>query len=119
MKHMKKRITLTEEQAQTTYKNITSLYVLLKTIDGIDKVYLKKLRFWDSAMNNHLRRAQNSVEYLIKEFERNFKPIDADRMEYDAPAELYTVLERLSEMHPDKIKQILDDIESTHEGEQI
>lgn len=114
---MKKRIILTEGQAKEMYYNINSYFLFLQCAENVDKVYFDKLKFWNSTMNNHLGRARRSVATLMTEFNRAFKAVDEDKVLYDTPSELYRAMEMFSRMPVEKVKQILDDIENTHEGE--
>lgn len=109
---MKKRITLTENQAKEMYYNINSYFLFLQCAENVDKVYFDRLKFWNSRMDNHLRRARRSVAELMTEFNKAFKAVDEDIVKYDAPGELHAAMEVLSRMHPDKIREILDKIEN-------
>lgn len=109
---MKKRITLTEEQAKEMYYNINSYFLFLQCAENIDKVYFDKLKFWNSTMNNHLGRARRSVATLMTEFNRAFRAVDEDKVLYDTPSELYRAMEIFSRMPVEKVKKILDDIDN-------
>ena len=114
---MKKRITLTEDQAKEMYYNINSYFLFLQCAENVDKVYFDRLKFWSPIMNNHLSRARRSVATLMTEFNRAFKAVDEDKVLYDTPSELYRAMEMFSRMPVEKIKQILDDIEGVHGSE--
>lgn len=108
---MKKRVTLTEEQAKEMYYNINSYFLFLQCAENVDKVYFDRLKFWSPIMNNHLRKGRESVSALMTQFNSQFKAIDEDIVKYDAPGELHAAMEVLSRMHPDKIREILDKID--------
>ena len=59
-------------------------------------------------MNNHLRKARESVGQLMNEFNRAFRAKDVDIVEYDAPAELFDAMEFLSRKSPEQINEILN-----------
>lgn len=108
----KKVIELTKEDAQEMYFNIHSYYLFLQCAESVDKSMFGRLKFWNPVMNNHLRRARQSVGELMKEFNRSFKAKDVDLIHYDAPSELFEAMEYLSRLHPDKIKEITERIKS-------
>lgn len=109
---MKTKINLTEQQAKEMYYNINSYFLFLQCAENVDKVYFERLKFWSPIMNNHLKKARESVKVLMSEFNKQFKAIDEDVVKYDAPAELYRAIEILSRMHPKKISEFLDKIEN-------
>lgn len=113
---MKKKISLSEEQAREMYYNINSYFLFIKCSENVPKVYFENLKFWNSSMNNHLRRAKSSVEALMQEFNKTFRAIDTDVVEYDAPGELDRAMQLLSRMHPDKITEVLNKIEKEYES---
>ena len=112
---MKKKISLSEEQAREMYYNINSYFLFIKCAENVPKVYFENLKFWNPSMNNHLRRAKSSVEALMQEFNKTFRAIDTDVVEYDAPGELDRAMQLLSRMHPDKITEVLNKIEKEYE----
>lgn len=108
--NMKKKINLTEEQASELYYNINTYYLSLRMAEITDKFYFDKLKFWTPTMNNHLRKARLSIEELMVEFNRQFKAVDSDIVDYDAPTELLEIMQILSRKSPqelEKIKQII------------
>lgn len=106
----KKTVELTKEQAQEMYFNIHSYYLFLQCAESVDKTMFGRLKFWNPVMNNHLRRARQSVGELMMEFNRSFKAKDVDLIHYDAPAELFEAMEYLSKLPPDKIKESVDQL---------
>ena len=113
---MKKKISLSEEQAKEMYYNINSYFLFIKCAENVPKVYFENLKFWNPIINNHLRRAKSSVEALMQEFNKTFRAIDTDVVEYDAPGELDRAMQLLSRMHPDKITEVLNKIEKEYES---
>src|SRR5690606_5904340 len=111
----KKVIELTKEQAQEMYFNINSYYLFLQCAESVDKTMFDRLKFWNGRMDNHLRRARQSIGELMKEFNRSFKAKDVDLIHYDAPAELYEAMEYLSRLHPDKIREITQFIKNQNQ----
>ena len=108
----KKVIELTKEQAQEMYYNINSYFLFLQCAENVDKVYFDRLKFWNPALNNHLRLARRSVATLMTEFNKAFRAVDEDKVMYDIPSELYRAMDMFSRMPVERIKQILDDIEN-------
>ena len=106
------KIELTKEQAEEMYYNINSYYLFLQCASNIDKTMFGRLKFWNPTMNNHLRKARESVSILLQDFQAHFKAKDVDLVQYDAPSELYEAMEYLSRLHPDKIKEILHNLKS-------
>lgn len=111
----KKTIELTKEQAQEMYYNINSYFLFLQCAENVDKVYFDRLKFWNGRMDNHLRRARQSLSELMKEFNKSFKAKDVDLIHYDAPAELYEAMEYLSRLHPDRIREITQFIKNQNQ----
>lgn len=62
-------------------------------------------------MNNHLTRARQSVEGLLKEFDRHFAPKDSDVVQYELPSEMYRVMEFFANLAPDTINDIMTQLE--------
>lgn len=107
---MKKKINLTQEEAKEFYYNINSYYVSLKMAENVDKFYFDKLKFWSPTMNNHLSRARNSIKELLSEFNKQFKAVDSDIVDYDTPSELLELMQIVSRMNPEKIREIKESI---------
>jgi len=107
---MKKKIELTKEQAEEMYYNINSYFLFLRCAEMIDKTTFSNLKFWSPIMNNHLRKASQSIKQLMLEFNRHFKAKDVDIVEYDAPSELFEAMEYLSRLHPNEIEEKLKTI---------
>lgn len=103
----KKVIELTKEQAQEMYFNIHSYYLFLQCAESVDKSMFARLKFWNPIMNNHLRRARQSIGELMREFNRSFKAKDVDLIHYDAPAELFEAMEYLSRLPPKEINEAI------------
>lgn len=70
------------------------------------------LKFWSPSMNNHIRKASQSIEQLMLEFNRHFKAKDSDIVNYNAPGELYSVMEYFSRMPPEQIEETLKNIKN-------
>ena len=107
-----RKIQLSKEQAEEMYYNINSYYLFLQCAENINKTMFGRLKFWDGAMNNHLRRARESVSILLQDFHTHFRAKDVDIVKYDAPSELYEAMDYLSRLHPDKIKEIIHNLKS-------
>ena len=108
----KGRIELTENEARELYYNINNFKLFLNGAEQIDKCHFQSVRFWNPTLNNHLKRARQSLEVLQNEFNKHFKPKDNDLIEYDAPAELYRVLNFFGRLHPDNINKIMRELEN-------
>jgi len=107
---MKKKIELTKEQAEELYYNINSYFLALRMAEMIDKTMFSHLKFGTPSMNNHLRKARESIKALLGEFNKVFRAKDTDVVEYDAPASLFEVLEYFSRMPPEQIEETLKNI---------
>lgn len=105
------KINLSEDQAKEMYYNINSYYISLRMAEIVDKFYFDKLKFWSPVMNNHLRKARQSIHSLMVDFNNQFKAVDSDVVDYDAPSELLELLQKASRMHPDKIRELINKIE--------
>lgn len=105
------KVELTPEQAKHLYLNINALFLHLQCAENIDKVFFKRLKFWNPTMNNHLARARQSVEVLLQEFDRHFAPKDSDIVQYELPAEMYRVMEFFANLAPDTINEIMTQLE--------
>lgn len=68
------------------------------------------LKFGTPSMNNHIRKARESIKALLGEFNKVFRAKDTDIVEYDAPAALFDVLEYFSRIHPEQIEENLKKI---------
>lgn len=104
------KVELSKDQARELYYNINSYYVSLKMADNVDKFYFDKLKFWSPTMNNHLSRARNSIKELLSEFNKQFKAVDSDIVDYDTPSELLELMQMVSRMSPEKIREIKESI---------
>lgn len=62
-------------------------------------------------MNNHLRKAHESIGALMRDFKAHFSNTEQDIVMYDYPSELYRVLEFFKSKHPDTISEIMDQLE--------
>lgn len=109
---MKKKIELTKEQAEELYYNINSFYLALRMAEMIDKTMFGRLKFGKPSMNNHLRKARESIQALLGEFNKVFRAKNVDEIEYDIPAALFEVLEYFSRMHPEQIEETLKKIKN-------
>lgn len=107
---MKKKIELTKEQAEELYYSINSYYLFIRCADMVNKTMFGNLKFWSPTMNNHLRKARESTQVLLGEFNKVFRAKDTDVVEYDAPAALFEVLEYISRMPPEQIEETLKNI---------
>lgn len=105
------KVSLTRDQAEEMYYQINSYYLFLQCAENVDKTMFGRLKFWNPSMNNHLRRARESMAALLREFHQHFRPIDHDTVKYDAPAELYRAMEYFSRLHPDRISEVMDALE--------
>src|SRR5690606_11846958 len=103
---MKKKIELTKEQAEEMYYNINSYFLFLRCSEMVDKTMFNRLKFSNPSMNNHLRKARESVGQLMSEFNRYFRPKESDVVNYDAPSELFDAMEFLSRKSPEQINEI-------------
>lgn len=108
----KGRIELTENQARELYYNINNFKLFLNGAEQIDKCHFRAVKFWNPTLNNHMKRARESMELIQTEFNKHFKPKDNDLIEYDAPAELYRVLDFFGRLHPDNINKIMNELEN-------
>ena len=65
-------------------------------------------------MNNHLRKARESVGQLMSEFNRVFRAKDdsVDVVNYDSPSALFEAMEYLSRLHPNEIEEKLKTIKN-------
>lgn len=108
----KKVIELTKEQAQEMYYNINNFKLFLNGAEQIDKCFFRHIRFWNPILNQHLKRSRESIDFIQREFNRHFKPIDNDLIEFEAPSSLYRVLDFFGRLHPDKINIIMDYLEN-------
>lgn len=106
---MKKKITLTEKDAENLYYSINHYYISIRMAEMIDKTAFSNLKFWSPSMNNHLRKARESMGQLMFEFNRCFRPKgdSVDVVEYDAPSALFEAMEYLSRLHPNEIEEKL------------
>ena len=111
------KIELTPEQAKQLYLNINAYYLHIKCAENIDKVFFKRLKFWNPTINNHLTRARKSVEVLLQEFDRHFAPKDSDIVQYELPAEMYRVMEFFANLAPDTINEIMTQLEEQNLSE--
>src|SRR5690606_31358070 len=109
---MKKRITLTEEQAKEMYYNINSYFLFLQCAENVDKVYFDRLNFWNPGVNNYLSVARRSVALCTIELNQAFRAVDEDKVVYETPAELYRAMEMFSRMPVESVRQILDNMEN-------
>jgi nitrate reductase assembly molybdenum cofactor insertion protein NarJ len=109
---MKKKIELTKEQAEEMYYNINSYFLALRMAEMIDKTMFSRLKFGTPLMNNHLRKARESIQALLGEFNKVFRAKDTDIVEYEAPAALFEVLEYFSRMPPEQIEENLKNIKN-------
>lgn len=107
-----RKINLTEEEAREMYYNINNLKLFLNGAEQIDKCHFKPIKFWNPTLNNHMKKARESIEYIQKEFNNHFKPLDNDLIEYDSPSELYRVLDFFGRLHPDNIDKIMTQLEN-------
>lgn len=98
---------MTKDQANEMYYTINSYYVFLRAAENIDKSVFARLKFFNPIMNQHLKRARQSVHALMAEFNKRFKSVETDVLDYDAPAELYEAVEYLSRLHPEEIAKKL------------
>lgn len=104
------KVELSKEQARELYYNINSYYVFLKAASNVDKSYFENLKFWLPTMNNHLKKARESICALLSEFNKQLKAIDSDNVDYEAPGGLYDLLSVASRLNPNKIKEITDEL---------
>lgn len=109
----KQKISMTKEQATEMYYNINSYYLFLQSADNVDKCFFAPIKFWNSSMNNHLRKARESVKVLLDSFNQHFKPKDNDLVKYEAPAELFRVLDFFSRLAPEAISDIMNELEKS------
>lgn len=107
-----KKINLTESQAKELYYNINNFKLFLNGAEQVDKCYFKTVKFWTPTLNNHMKKARESIEVLQKEFDRHFKPKDNDLIEFDAPSELFRVLDFFGRLHPKQIDDIMTQLEN-------
>lgn len=105
-----RKINLTEEQASEMYYNINSYYLFLRSAESVDKMYFEKVKFWSTAMNQHLSRARQSIGVLMTEFNKVFKAKDTDVVDFEAPSELMEAMTYLSRLHPEDINRIMNKI---------
>ena len=112
MAKKKNVVHMSREKAEELYFNINSYYIGLQVVDSVDKMYFDKFKFWNSRMDNHLRRARQSIGELLREFNRELKAVDTDMVDYEAPAELLVAIQELSRLHPDKIREITQNIKN-------
>ena len=110
------KVELSKDQARELYYNINSYYVFLKAASNVDKSYFENLKFWSPVMNNHLKKARGSVSMLLSEFNKQFKAIDSDIVDYEVPGELYDLLSVASRLNPSKIKEITDEFSGKGEA---
>lgn len=106
------KISLSKEQAEEMYYNINNFKLFLNGAEQIDKCFFKPIRFWTPTLNQHLKRSRESIDFIQREFNRQFKPIDNDLIEFEAPSSLYRVLDFFGRLHPDNINVIMDDLEN-------
>lgn len=106
------KIHLTENQARELYYNINNFKLFLNGAEQVDKCYFNSVKFWTPTLNNHMSRARQSIEYIQKEFDKHFKPKDNDLIEFDAPSELFRVLDFFGRLHPSNIDKIMTKLES-------
>lgn len=106
------KISLSKEQAEEMYYNINNFKLFLNGAEQIDKCFFGNVRFWTPTLNQHLKRSRESIEFIQNEFNRHFKPIDNDLVEFEAPSSLYRVLDFFGRLHPDNINIIMDDLEN-------
>lgn len=106
------RVSLTQSQAEEMYYQINAYYLFLQCAENVDKTMFARLKFWNPTMNNHLRKARESTATLLQQFHQHFRAKDSDIVQYDAPAELYRVMDYFSRLHPDQISEVMDTIEN-------
>lgn len=110
------KVELSEQQASEMYYNINSYFLFLTCAQNVDKTMFGRLKFWSPTMNNHLRKARQSVEVLMQEFNKQFKAIDEDIVMYDAPAELHEAMDYLSRLTPEEISAKMKIIRNINEN---
>lgn len=98
---------MSKEQATEMFYHVNSYYVFLRAAENVDKVFFGKLKFWNATMNKDLIGARYRVSRLLDEFNKEFKAIDTDRIDYEYPGELYDALELLSRMNVEDIKNFV------------
>lgn len=113
------QIHLTQDQAEEMYYQINAYYLFLQCAENVDKCFFEPIKFWNPLMNNHLRKARESSEFLLKEFGKHFKPKDNDAVQFEAPAELYRAMDFFSRLAPETISDIMDNLEEEQKLEQI
>lgn len=112
----KQKITMSKEQATEMYYQINSYYLFLQSAVNVDKCFFVPIKFWNGQMNMELNRARNSAKFLLDKFNQHFKPKDNDLVQYEAPSELYRVMDFFSRLSPDSISQIMDELEEAKEN---
>jgi uncharacterized protein (UPF0216 family) len=99
------KLNLTAEQAEKMYYNIHLYFLLIRCAEMVDQSMFKRLKFSNPTMNNHLRKARQSLGQLMMEFNKAFRAKDEDIVHYDAPSELFEAMEYLSRLTPDQIRE--------------
>lgn len=105
------KLELTPQQASDLYLNINKYYLFVRSAENLDKCFFYNLKFWNPVMNNHLKRARQSVGALMTEFNKHFSPKDSDVVQYDLPSEMYRVVDFFSTLMPDQINEIMTQLE--------
>lgn len=77
-----RKVEMTKEQATEMFYNVNSYYIFLRAAESIDKVFFERLKFWNATMNKDLIGARYRVSRLLDEFNKEFKAIDTDVIEY-------------------------------------
>ena len=109
---MKNQVHLTQAQAEEMYYQINAYYLFLQCAENVDKCFFVPIKFWSPTLNNHMRKARESSEFLLKEFGKHFKPKDNDAVQFEAPAELYRAMDFFSRLAPGTISDIMDNLEA-------
>ena len=112
----KRLIQMSENDAREMYYQINQYFLFLQSAENVDKCFFDKLKFWNPSMNNHLRKARESVNELLKGFNNHFKPLDSDLVKYEAPSELYRVMDFFSRLNLEVINEVMDDLERSKEN---
>lgn len=103
-----RKVEMTKEQAAEMFYNVNSYYVFLKAAENVDKVFFGQLKFWNATMNKDLIGARYRVSRLLDEFNKEFKAVDTDVIDYEYPGELYEALQLLSRLNVEEIKNFLN-----------
>ena len=84
-----RKVEMKESEAVELFYNVHSYYVFLKAAENVDKVFFGKLKFWNATMNKDLIGARYRLSRLLDEFNKEFKAVDTDTIDYEYPGELY------------------------------